>query len=161
MRQEPRWPAGRLRHLVYCRRAAPPAAGPPPSPTEVVRLLCDDDTVTNVAVRRRAATPSPPGTLVIADVAREGANPVVAALRALDLHHVGSIMISEPGDAPVRRRRARPRRRRPAIPDDGIVWDVVENRVRTESVLSWAFLSVPDAGHADRRAPAGCSTSPS
>jgi uncharacterized hydrophobic protein (TIGR00271 family) len=29
----------------------------------------------------------------------------------------------------------------PGIPDDGVVWDIVENRVRTESVLSWAFLA--------------------
>lgn len=106
---------------------------------QVVGLLCDDDTVTNVAVLADAYA-KPPGTLVTADVAREGANPVVAALRALDLHHVGSIMISEPGtllsDAADAAEKAAP-----GIPDDGIVWDVVENRVRTESVLSWAFLS--------------------
>jgi uncharacterized hydrophobic protein (TIGR00271 family) len=29
----------------------------------------------------------------------------------------------------------------PGIPDDAVVWDVVENRVRTESVLSFAFLA--------------------
>ena len=112
---------------------------PAPLTDRVVDLLCDDDTVTNVAVLAGAYT-KPPGSLVTADVAREGANPVVAALRALDLHHVGSIMISEPGtllsDAADAAEKAAP-----GIPDDGIVWDVVENRVRTESVLSWAFLS--------------------
>ncbi|QWZ06924.1 DUF389 domain-containing protein [Nocardioides panacis] len=112
---------------------------PAPLTDQVVGLLCDDDTVTNVAVLDDAYA-KPPGTLVTADVAREGANPVVAALRALDLHHVGSIMISEPGtllsDAADAAEKAAP-----GIPDDGIVWDVVENRVRTESVLSWAFLS--------------------
>ena len=106
---------------------------------EVVELLCADDTVTNVAVFSDGYA-KPPGSLVIADVAREGANPVVAALRALDLHHRGSIMISEPGtifsDAADEAERAAP-----GIPDDGIVWDVVENRVRTESVLSFAYVS--------------------
>jgi uncharacterized hydrophobic protein (TIGR00271 family) len=112
----------------------------PASLTEqVVGLLCADDTVTNVAVFSDGYA-KPPGSLVIADVAREGANPVVAALRALDLHHRGSIMISEPGtifsDAADEAERAAP-----GIPDDGIVWDVVENRVRTESVLSFAYVS--------------------
>lgn len=106
---------------------------------EVMDLLTNDDTVTNVAVFEGGYA-KPEGTLVIADVAREGANPVVAALRALDLHHIGSIMLSEPGtilsDAAVHAEKAAP-----GIPDDGVVWDVVENRVRTESVLSWAFVA--------------------
>ncbi len=106
---------------------------------QVVGLLCDDETVTNVAVFEGGYA-KPPGTLVVADVAREGANPVVAALRELGLHHQGSIMISEPAtllsDAAHDAERAAP-----GIPDDGIVWDVVENRVRKESVLSFAFLA--------------------
>ena len=112
---------------------------PAPLTDRVVDLLRDDDTVTNVAVLAGAYT-KPPGSLVTADVAREGANPVVAALRSLGLHHEGSIMISEPAtllsDAAEDAERAAP-----GIPDDGIVWDIVENRVRKESVLSWAFLS--------------------
>jgi uncharacterized hydrophobic protein (TIGR00271 family) len=112
---------------------------PAPLTEQVVALLCAIDTVTNVAVFEDGYA-KPPGTLVIADVAREGANPVVAALRELDLHHTGSIMISEPGtlfsDAAHEAEKAAP-----GIPDDGIVWDIVENRVRTESVLSWAYVS--------------------
>jgi len=106
---------------------------------EVVELLTSDETVTNVAVLDDAYR-KPAGSLVLADVAREGANPVVAALRALDLHHDGSIMLSEPdtllSDAVEGAERAAP-----GIPDDGVVWDVVENRVRKESVLSWAFVA--------------------
>ena len=136
------------RHLVYFGVLHLQLRVPAPLTDQVVGLLCDDDTVTNVAVLAGAYA-KPPGSLVTADVAREGANPVVAALRALDLHHVGSIMISEPGtllsDAADAAEKAAP-----GIPDDGIVWDVVENRVRTESVLSWAFL-LPDPGHPDRR----------
>lgn len=105
----------------------------------VVTLLTDDETVTNVAVFPDGYR-KPAGALVLADVAREGANPVVAALRALDLHHDGSIMLSQPGtlfsDAAEAAEAAAP-----GEPDDGIVWDVVENRVRKESRLTWAFLS--------------------
>jgi uncharacterized hydrophobic protein (TIGR00271 family) len=105
----------------------------------VVGLLVHDDTVTNVAVVEDAYA-KPAGCLVTADVAREGANPVVAALRALDLHHSGSIMVSEPtmllSDAADAAEKAAP-----GLPDDGIVWDIVENRVRSESRLSWAYCA--------------------
>ncbi|RYU15703.1 DUF389 domain-containing protein [Nocardioides iriomotensis] len=105
----------------------------------VVALLTGDDTVTNVAVFPDGYR-KPPGALVLADVAREGANPVVAALRALDLHHDGSIMLSEPGtlfsDATAAAEEAAP-----GEPDDGIVWDIVENRVRKDSRLTWSYLS--------------------
>jgi uncharacterized hydrophobic protein (TIGR00271 family) len=106
---------------------------------ETVRLLTFDDTVTNVAVLTNGYV-DPPGTLVIADLAREGANAVVAALRGLNVHHEGSIMLTEPSavlsDAADDAERAAP-----GDPDDGVVWDLVENRVRTESALSWAFIA--------------------
>ena len=106
---------------------------------EVVRLLDGDDTVTNVAVVPGGFT-KPAGCLVIADVAREGANPVVAALRRLDLHHTGSIMLSEPeailSDAAERAEQAAP-----GDPDDSVVWDLVENRVRRDSTLTWVYVA--------------------
>ena len=65
----------------------------PPELTEkVVEILIRDDTVTNVAVFENGYS-KPPGTLVLADVAREGANPVIAALRELNLQHAGSITV--------------------------------------------------------------------
>lgn len=112
---------------------------PAPLTDQVVELLCDDETVTNVAVFEDGYA-KPPGSLVIADVAREGANPVVAALRALELHHEGSIMISEPGTL-LSGAAEEAEKAAPGVPDDGVVWDVVENRVRTESVLSLAFVA--------------------
>ncbi len=106
---------------------------------DVLELLTSDETVTNVALLPDAYA-KPPGCLVIADVAREGANPVVASLKALDLHHSGSIMLTEPS-AIFSDEADRVEDAAPGTPDDGIVWDMVENRVRTESVLSWAFIS--------------------
>ena len=106
---------------------------------DVVALLREDETVTNVAVFPGGYT-KPPGALVIADVAREGANPVLAALRRHGLHHDGSIMLSEPqtilSDATEAAEKAAP-----GDPDDGVVWDVVEHRVRSESRLTWAYCA--------------------
>ena len=106
---------------------------------EVVALLDSDDSVTNVAVVPHGFT-KPPGCLVMADVAREGANPVVAALRALDLHHRGSIMLSEP-EAILSDEAVRVERAAPGEPDDGVVWDLVENRVRGDSTLTWVYVA--------------------
>lgn len=104
----------------------------------VVDLLRSDETVTNVVVVRDAYV-KPDGHLVLADVAREGANPVVAELRELELHHDGLIMLTEPaailsGDAD------RAEEAAPGDPDDSVVWDVVENRLRSESRLNVSFV---------------------
>jgi len=106
---------------------------------EVLALLTSEETVANVAVLPHAYA-QPPGTMVVADIAREGANPVVSALRALDLHHRGSIMLSEPS-AILSDDADRAAEAAPGEPDDGVVWDIVENRLRTESQLSWAFVA--------------------
>ena len=106
---------------------------------QVVALLTADDAVTNLATFPDAYV-EPAGAMVLADVAREAANPVVAALRDLGVQRRGSVMISEPAtilsDAAELAEKAAP-----GIPDDSVVWDVVENRVRKESVLSWAFAA--------------------
>ena len=106
---------------------------------EVGALLERDETVTNIAVFDHGYR-KPPGALVLADVAREGANPVLAALRGLGLHHRGSIMLSEPStilsDATEHAEQAAP-----GEPDDSVVWDIVENKVRTESRLTWSYLT--------------------
>lgn len=105
----------------------------------VVGLLTSDETVANVAAFPHGYL-KPPGALVLADVAREGANPVVAALRELGLHHDGSIMLSEPGTILSEATQAA-ERAAPGEPDDGIVWDIVENRVRRDSRMTWSYLS--------------------
>jgi uncharacterized hydrophobic protein (TIGR00271 family) len=105
---------------------------------EVVELLTAECTVTNVA-RVGGAYVAPVGDLVVADVAREGANPVVSALRGLDLHRRGSISLSESGTV-LADEADRAERAAPGIPDDGVVWELVESQVRSDSRLSWAFL---------------------
>ena len=106
---------------------------------DVLRVLVDSPSVTNVALTRGGYT-HPPGDFVSADVAREGANSVIGALRGFGLHHAGAVTISEPStilsDAADAAEQAAP-----GVPDDGVVWDVVENRVRMESRLSWSFCA--------------------
>jgi uncharacterized hydrophobic protein (TIGR00271 family) len=106
---------------------------------DVVTLLCDTETVTNVRVDRSGFV-KPEGCLVVADVAREGANAVVTDLRGLGVHHEGSITITEP-EAVLSDEADRAEIAAPGRPDDAVVWDVVESRLRSDSRLSWAFVS--------------------
>jgi uncharacterized hydrophobic protein (TIGR00271 family) len=106
---------------------------------EVVALLCDAATVTNVAVIRSGYT-KPHGCLVLADVAREGANAIVTDLRSLGVHREGSIAVTEP-EALLSDEADRAEQAAPGSPDDAVVWDVVESRLRADSRLSWAFVS--------------------
>lgn len=106
---------------------------------EVADLLAADDTVTNVAVVPGGFR-SPEGCLVLADVARESATGVVARLRSLDLEARGSISIDEIGTL-LSAEADRAERIAPGAPDDGVVWVSVEQRLRDDSRLSWAFVA--------------------
>jgi uncharacterized hydrophobic protein (TIGR00271 family) len=106
---------------------------------QVLDLLCDDPTVTNVA-QWEGAYRKPAGDLVLADVARENASGVIEHLRDLGLHHVGSITI-EDLDTVLSREATEAERRAPGAPEDGVVWVAIENRLRSESRLSWAFVA--------------------
>lgn len=105
----------------------------------VLDLLTDDPTVTNVA-RVEHAYVSPTGHLVEGDVARENATGVIDALRELRLHHCGSITV-EDLDTVLSRDAGRAEESAPGAPEDGVVWVIIENRLRTESRLSWAFVA--------------------
>jgi uncharacterized hydrophobic protein (TIGR00271 family) len=106
---------------------------------QVLDLLCEDETVTEVA-HWEGAYRKPAGHLVLADVARENASGVVGALRDLRLHHVGSITIEEV-DTVLSEAATEAERRAPGAPEDGVVWVAIENRLRAESRLSWAFVA--------------------
>lgn len=106
---------------------------------EVVALLSADETVTNVAVVPGGFT-KPAGCLVLADVARENATGVVKGLRDLGVSHRGSISI-EGIDTILSDEAARAERAAPGAPDDGVVWVSVEQRLRDDSRLSFAFIA--------------------
>lgn len=106
---------------------------------EVLTMLHADDTVTNVAVVPGGFR-KPEGTLVLADVARENTTGVIGRLRALDVQHRGSITIDEVGTI-LSDEAARAEKVAPGAPDDGVVWVSVEQRLRDDSRLSWAFVA--------------------
>jgi uncharacterized hydrophobic protein (TIGR00271 family) len=106
---------------------------------EVVALLGADETVTNLAVVPGGFL-KPEGCLVLADVARESATGVVKRLRDLDVQHRGSISIEEI-DTILSDEAARAERLAPGAPDDGVVWVSVEQKLRDDSRLSWAFIA--------------------
>ena len=105
----------------------------------VVERVARDPAVANLALVRGAAVHGG-GDLVLFDVAREAANPVLDALRDLGVVGAGSIAITEGvevlGDSAVRAEL-----RSPGHPSDGVVWDEVENRARDDARLSWSFLA--------------------
>ena len=105
---------------------------------EAIRLLTEDETVTNVAVVPDGFR-KPGGCLVLADVARENATGVIKQLRDLDVQHRGSISIEEI-DTILSDEAVRVERAAPGAPDDGVVWVSVEQRLRNDSRLSFAFI---------------------
>lgn len=106
---------------------------------DVVALLAADETVTNLAVIP-GGFQKPEGCLVLADVARESATGVVRRLRDLDMQHQGSISIQEI-DTILSDEATRAERLAPGAPDDGVVWVSVEQKLRDDSRLSWAFIA--------------------
>lgn len=106
---------------------------------DVTALLINDPTVTNVAVLPHGYR-QPAGDLVLADIARESATGTVGRLRALGLRHDGSISIV-PIDTILSDDARAAERAAPGEPDDGVVWESVENKLRRDSMLSWSFVA--------------------
>ena len=105
----------------------------------VVSLLTDDATVANVAMLPDVFI-KPGGCLVLADVARESAQPLIARLRSMGLEESGSLTIVET-DTVLSGAAAQAERAAPGSPIDGVVWDVIEDRARDDVRLSWAFCA--------------------
>lgn len=105
----------------------------------VVRGLVDDPRVTHVVVWPGAAR-DPVGDAISADVAREAASDVLGRLRDLDLGADGAVTISEIEASPCQAAR-RAEAAAPGAPDDGVVWDLVEERAWDDARGSWSFYA--------------------
>ncbi|MDQ1615197.1 MAG: hypothetical protein QOJ60_1136 [Actinomycetota bacterium] len=105
----------------------------------VVGLLEGDSAVSSLAVLPDASL-RPPGDLILADVAREGANQVVERLRDLGVHEEGTVHI-EPVQAWLSQPGFDAERRTPGSSSDAVVWTDVTQRAYEDSELNWTYLS--------------------
>ena len=106
---------------------------------QVVDLLRTDVAVSSLAVLRGASL-DPPGDVVLADIAREGVNPVVDRLHDIGVTDEGTIHV-EPVQAWLSRRGLEAERRTPGSSADAVVWTDVTQRSYEESELNWTYLS--------------------
>jgi uncharacterized hydrophobic protein (TIGR00271 family) len=81
----------------------------------------------------------PPGDVVVADVARESADGLVAGLRALGVDDDGALTM-ETVDAAVSRRAEEAERAAPGEGSDAVVWEQVIRSVAGDSSLSVSYL---------------------
>lgn len=105
----------------------------------VVDLLQADDAVSSLSLLRGASV-LPPGDLVLADVAREGANEIVDRLRELGVHREGTVHL-EPVSAWLSQRGYDAERKTPGSSADSVVWSKVTQEAYEASELNWTYLS--------------------
>ena len=106
---------------------------------DVVRVLEEDPCVSGLVVVKAAAI-RPPGDLVLADAPREAMNDIVARLRALGVHHEGTIEIQRV-DTWLSSEGFNAELRAPGSSADTVVWAEVAQRSYEESELNWTYLS--------------------
>jgi uncharacterized hydrophobic protein (TIGR00271 family) len=107
---------------------------------QVVDLLRADGAVSSLAVLRGASV-QPPGDVVLADIAREGVNPVVDRLHDLGVTDEGTIHV-EPVQAWISQRGLEAEKRTPGSSADSVVWADVTQRAYEESELNWTYLII-------------------
>lgn len=105
----------------------------------VAAMLTDDPAVSSVAVLRGVSV-KPAGDIVLADVAREGANEIVDQLRTLGLQNEGTVHV-EPVRTWLSLGGYEAEQRTPGSSADAVVWADVTHRAYEESELNWTYLS--------------------
>ena len=112
---------------------------PTPLTDAALEVLRESQAVSGVAVLRGASV-VPPGDVVLADVAREGANDVLKTLRALGVPDEGAIRL-DPVETWVSRPGYEAERRAPGASADAVVWDEVVHQAYEDSELNWTYLT--------------------
>lgn len=112
---------------------------PPEQREQVDACLAHSPAVTNVVLLPGAAV-EPPGDLVLCDVAREAASPILEHLRGLGLERSGSIAVL-PIDVSISAVADRAEAAAPGAGSDAVVWEEVEARTTEESTLSVTYLA--------------------
>ncbi|EWT03278.1 membrane protein [Intrasporangium oryzae NRRL B-24470] len=106
---------------------------------EVTEALGASPAVSTLSVVRGASV-RPPGDLVHADVAREGANEVIDRLREIGVHREGSLHV-EPVTTWISQSGFDADERMPGSSADAVVWAEVAQRSYDDSELNWTFIS--------------------
>jgi uncharacterized hydrophobic protein (TIGR00271 family) len=105
---------------------------------DVLSLLEGDAAVTNVVLLPGAAR-SPSGDVIMADMAREGANAVLECLRGLDIDETGSIAV-QTIDVSISQTARRAERAAPGEGADAVIWEEVATRTHDDATLSVTYL---------------------
>lgn len=108
--------------------------------TDPVLAALDDDPAIGTISCMRGAAVRPAGDVVFAELAREGANRVIDALRALGVQNTGSIDV-ENASTWFSAYAASAQRESPGAGADAVVWGEVEHRAHDETELNWTYLS--------------------
>jgi len=112
----------------------------PPDRTQAVRELFDAcPGIAHLAILPGASI-APAGDLVLADVARESADSVIAGLRQLHVDRDGGIAM-EAVDAAVSRSAERAEKAAPGDASDAVVWEQVVRTTAADSALSISYLA--------------------
>ncbi|MFF3764597.1 DUF389 domain-containing protein [Streptomyces sp. NPDC001922] len=106
---------------------------------EVVALLERTVGTAHLAVLTGAAR-DPAGDMVLCDVAREAADELLGALRALGIHATGSISL-ENIDLSLSERADRAEEEAPGEGADAVLWEHLEDATHEESTLSATYLA--------------------
>lgn len=110
---------------------------PPDSARKVHALLCATPSAIDV-IHVPGVSQRPDGDLVMCDVAREDASVIVADLKELDIHRLGSISLS-PVDT-ISDLAVAAERHAPGAPSDAVVWEELEQRTSESVELSGVYL---------------------
>lgn len=90
-------------------------------------------------VHLAAVSCSPPGDVVLCDVAREAANDLIEWLQGQGVHHSGAITV-EALEAVVSGAAAVAEEQAPGQGGDALIWEELEGRARDDASLSVSFL---------------------
>ncbi|MEO3816070.1 DUF389 domain-containing protein [Plantactinospora sp. B24E8] len=105
---------------------------------DVLDLLSREAAVTHVIVLPDAAR-TPPGDVVLCDVAREGADEVLDALQALGVHRSGAV-VGDGVDVTLSAAADRAVDAAPGLGTDAVVWEEVAQKTGEETQLSATYL---------------------
>jgi uncharacterized hydrophobic protein (TIGR00271 family) len=104
----------------------------------VIEALRDNPGVAHLVIHRDAAL-DPRGDEITADIARESANEIIDALKALGVKERGAITL-DVVDTVLSTRAYRAEEKAAGDPADAVVWDELAGRTREESTLNVTFV---------------------